>query len=182
MVNAGWLCCGEGLKRQDRIPFRSIRAQRSQRLFNNIKSSSRWSRWKTLIPWLWLVNSLLWRWVLRVWMELHSSFETAHARCFCGPVSFDVWCWDVTSRRKKLCGKFSMCWYVSRINGCFDIAGVETLILPSFMCHSLKWKKGWNYITLQCRKSIQDPQLFWLRPAFILHCVCWWNVRLYCLI
>lgn len=124
----------------------------------------------------------LWRWVLKVWMELHSFFETAHARCFCRPVSFDVRGWDVTSRRKKLCGKFSMCWYVSCINGCFDIAGAETLILPSFMCHSLKWKKCRNYITRQCTKSMRDPQSHRLRPTFILHCVCWWNMRLYCLI
>lgn len=117
-------------------------------------------------------------------MELHSSFETAHARCFCGPVSFDVWGWDVTPK-KKLCGKFSMCWYVSWNNGCFDMTGAETLILASFMCHSLKWKKKNDEIAVHVKaqkKHTPDALLFWRRPAFLWHCKCWWNIGLYRLI
>lgn len=110
--------------------------QRSQSLFNNIKSSSRWSRWNTL-------RLLVMR--LKVRLGLKSvngaSLIFWNGSCPLFLRSCLLWCLRLRCYTKeKLCGKFSMCWYVSWNNVCFDMTGAETLILASFMCHPLEWK------------------------------------------
>lgn len=95
-----------------------------------------------------------------------------------------LWCLRLRCfTKEKLCGKFSMCWYVSWNNGCFDMTGAETLILASFICHSLEWKNDeiGFYVNLQKKEYMPGAQLFWLRPAFLWHRMCRWNICLYCL-
>lgn len=176
MVNAGWLCFGEGFADTDTCPW-AWEPQRSQSLFNNIKSSSRWSRWNTL-------RLLVMR--LKVRLGLKSvngaSLIFWNGSCPLFLRSCLLWCLRLRCYTKeKLCGKFSMCWYVSWNNGCFDMTGAETLILASFMCHSQEWKNDEIAFHVNSQKKhMPDAQLFRLRPAFLWHCVCWWNIGLYC--
>lgn len=158
--------------------YMSVSMQRSQSLFNNIKSSSRWSRWSKLM----LVKRLKVRLGLKSVNGASLVFWNGSCRLFLR--SCLLWCLRLRCYTKeKLCGKFSMCWYVSWNNGCFDMTGAETLILASFMCHSLKWKNAEIAFHVKAQKKhMPDARLFWLRPAFLWHCMCWWNIGLYCLI